>query len=352
MEKIIKQSVGIDCAKDELVVAFGVMDAGFDSRIVSNKTFRNDKSGFTALLSWSKKLRQEEVKVAFVIEATGVYHELFSLFLHQQGEMVSVILPNKIKNFAKTEKIKTVNDKVSAQTIAQFGLEKKLEAWQPPHEVYNQLKQLTREREQLNQEMAQIKNQLHAEQSGAWPNKGSIRRMKQRLTLIEKQLSGIREEIVKQVNANADLKERVNNICTIKGVGLITAVTVIAETNGFNLIRNKKQLVSYAGLDVQEKDSGTSVHHKPRISRKGNKYIRKAVYLPALAAIRSSANMKALFARLVSKHGIKMKAAVAVQRKLLELIYVLWKKNEPFNPKYNEYKKLEQLKEAALNEMA
>ncbi len=104
----------------------------------------------------------------------------------------------------------------------------------------------------------------------------------------------------------------------------LTAATVLAETNGFELIRNKRQLTSYAGLDVKEKQSGTSVKGKPRISKKGNKYLRKAMHLPALAAIRNDERFKAIFVRLVSKHGIKMKAAVAVQRKLLEMIFILF----------------------------
>ncbi len=107
------------------------------------------------------------------------------------------------------------------------------------------------------------------------------------------------------------------------GVGLLTAAIVLGETNGFELIRNKRQLTSYAGFDVIEKQSGTSVKGKPHISKRGNKYLRKAMHLPALAAIRHDERFKTIFARLVSKHGIKMKAAVAVQRKLLEMIFTL-----------------------------
>src|SRR6185436_16002358 len=98
------------------------------------------------------------------------------------------------------------------------------------------------------------------------------------------------------------------------------------ETNGFDLIRNKRQLASYAGFDVKEKESGTSVKSIPKISKRGNKYLRKAMHLPALAAIRHDERFKAVFVRLMSKHDIKMKAAVAVQRKLLELMYTLFKK--------------------------
>ena len=115
---------------------------------------------------------------------------------------------------------------------------------------------------------------------------------------------------------------------------MLTAVTVLAETNGFELIRNKKQLTSYAGLDVREKQSGTSVKGKPRISKRGNKFIRKAMHLPALTTIRHSDRYKAIFARHVSKHGIKMKAAVVVQRKILELIYTIYRTNKPYDPTY------------------
>lgn len=100
------------------------------------------------------------------------------------------------------------------------------------------------------------------------------------------------------------------------------------------MIRNKRQLSSYAGLDVREKQSGTSVRGKARISKKGNRYLRKAMYMPSLAAIRYNEGFKTIFARIVRRHGIKKKAGVAIQRKLLELMYTLYKKQEPFNKSY------------------
>ena len=70
---------------------------------------------------------------------------------------------------------------------------------------------------------------------------------------------------------NPDTKSTLERIKSIPGVGELTAVIVLAETNGFELIRSKSQLSSYAGLDVKEKQSGTSVKGKPRISKKGNR---------------------------------------------------------------------------------
>ena len=117
-----------------------------------------------------------------------------------------------------------------------------------------------------------------------------------------------------------------------------------------NLIRNKRQLTSYAGLDVKEKQSGTSVKGKPRISKKGNKYLRRAMHLPALAAIRHDDRFKAVFVRLVSKHGIKMKAAVAVQRKLLEMMFTLFKNQTKYDKNFfNKNKETENQKTSIKN---
>jgi transposase len=117
---------------------------------------------------------------------------------------------------------------------------------------------------------------------------------------------------------------------------MLTACVILAETNNFDLIRNKKQLTSYAGLDIKEKISGTSVRGKSRISKRGNKYLRKAMHLPSLCSIRHCERHKEIFKRLVSKHGIKMKASTAIQRKLLELSYILVKNNTRFDPDFFE----------------
>jgi transposase len=335
---LIRQCVGIDCSKDELVVAFGVMRDDLDVQIVSNERFRNSAAGFKKLHQWSKKLSNTELKLTYVIEATGVYHEKVSLFLHNGGESISVMLPAKVKAFSKTLKVKTVNDKTCAQTISILGLEKKLDLWKPAHPIFRKIKQLTREREQVIVELTQSKNQLHAEESGAWPNAGSVRRVKQRIRLLEKQALEIEHEVKALIDENQWLSEKVQKICTIKGIGFMTVAIILGETDGFNLVKNKKQLVSYAGLDVIERESGTSIKGKTRISGRGNKHIRKALYFPALSAIRSSETMKNLFARIVARNGIKMKAGVAVQRKLLELVFVLWKNNTTFDPNYHKSK--------------
>jgi len=334
MTKILKQVAGIDVAQNELVVSLGRVDQSLCKDIYAYKTFANKQSGFAALLVWIKKHTNHEVAVRYVMEATGVYHEKAAYYLSDLGLEVSIVLPNKISSYMKTLEIKTITDKTASQAICQFGLERGLDLWQRPKNIFRDLKQLTRERDQIVADRVIAKNQLHAEQAEAFPNDRSIYRANQRIKLLNEQEREIKQEIAQFVKTDNELHKKINLITSIPGVGSLTAVIVIAETNGFELIRNKKQLVSFGGLDIIRKDSGTSVKGKPRISKKGNRHLRKAMHMPALTAIRNDERFKVIFVRLVSKHGIKMKAAVAVQRKILEMIYTIWKTEKPYDKEY------------------
>jgi len=334
MKNILKQVVGIDVAQKELVVYFGVLNEELSVSMIAYKTFRNQSEGFTNLVEWVDKLRDKSRPVLFVMEATGVYHESLAYFLDTQSFEINIVLPNKIANYFKTLDVKTVTDKTAAETICRFGLGRQLALWKRPEQGFKTMKQLTRERDQIVAERTMAKNQLHAELSEAQPHKKTIERTKQRIDFLDTQENEIRKELEELIKTDKGVKELVKLVCTIPGVGLLTAITVLAETNKFELIKNKRQLASYAGLDVKEKESGTSIKGQPKISKRGNKYLRKAMHLPALTAIRHDERFKAIFDRLVAKHGVKMKAVVAIQRKLLEMIYTIYKTNSPYNKDY------------------
>lgn len=334
MRKVVKQVAGIDVAQKELVVTLGRMLDDFSIELFSYKVFKNNDSGVKLLVDWVNKLTDYEVPVRYVMEATGVYHQKFAYYLVDNGCEISIVLPNKISNYIRTLELKTITDKSCSQAIAQFGLERKLDKWAKPKSIYKELQQLTRERDQIVQERSVIKNQIHAEKTESEPNQKSLERMQARIRFLNSQEKEIKADITDIVNKDSDLKQVINNITTIPGVGELTAVIVLAETNGFELIRNKSQLSSYAGLDVKEKQSGTSVKGKPRISKKGNRNLRKSMHLPSLTAVKWDENFKNIYARLISKNGIKMKALVAVQRKILELIYILFKNETVYDKEY------------------
>lgn len=351
MRKIVKQVAGIDVAQNELVVSLGKMCDDWSPELYASKVFANTQKGFASLVEWINKLTEATVPVRYVMEATGVYHESLAYYLDEKDMEVSIVQPNKISNYARTLEVKTVTDKTASEAIARFGLERKLDRWSRPKGLFKKLKQLTRERGQLVDERTVLKNQLHAEQTEAEPNKKSIERIKKRIALLDKQEKEILQELKALIKTDTEMQQLVVLICSLPGIGILTAATILGETNGFDLIRNKRQLISYAGLDVREKQSGTSVKGKPRISKKGNKHLRKAMHMPALAAIRHDERFKAVFARLVSRHGIKMKAAVAIQRKLLEIVYTLYKTNTRYDENYfkNQDQDIEQFGNAVKN---
>ncbi len=336
--KVLKQVLGVDVAQKELVVTLGRMHDDLSIELYAHKVFKNTEHGFAALLSWVNKLVDHTQKVRFVMEATGVYHQKFAYYLEERQYEISVVLPNKISSYMRTLENKTITDKTCSEAIAQFGLERKLDLWKRPNNIYIKLQQYTRERDQVVVERVVVKNQLHAESAQGEPNERSLKRLNARIKFLNEQEKEIKQDIEICLKADKELNQQIDNICTIPGVGRLTAVIVLAETSGFELIRNKKQLVSYAGFDIKEKLSGTSVKGKPRISKRGNRNLRKAMHLPSLSAAKYDDHFKNVYTRIVSKHGIKMKALIAVQRKLLEMIYILHKNKSPYDKNYGDIK--------------
>lgn len=253
MKKVIKQVLGIDVAQKELVVCLAKKYDDLSEDQYVHKTFANSPNGFEGLLQWAKKLADPAVATCYVMEATGVYHECLAYFLKDQGQEVSIVLANKISYYARSLNTKTVTDKTASEAIAHFGLERQTDRWQKPSPTYKKMKQLTRERDQIITERTMAKNQLHAENSEAEPNKTSVIRTKKRIALLTKQEKEIAAELAALIKTDQSIEQAVRLLCSLSGVGMLTAATVLAETNGFDLIRNKRQLISYAGLDAQGK---------------------------------------------------------------------------------------------------
>lgn len=332
----MKQVVGIDISQKKLDVSLGRMDEQTATEIYGYKTFDNSEKGFMALILWTKKNTISDVPVRFIMEATGVYHESLAYYLSGKAYEVSIVMPNKITNFFRTLEVKTVTDKSMSAAIAMFGLEKNPGNWAPPSKVYRELRQITRERDQLIGERTMIKNQLHSEEVEAYPNAGTIDRAKLRIKMLNDQVKEIMGEINATIKNDKEVAAAMKLVTSIPGIGVLTGATILAETDAFALIKNKRQLTSYAGLDIKLKDSGTSVHGKPRISKRGNKHLRKAMHLPALSAIGCSEHYKAVFVRIVVSNGIKMKGVVAVQRKLLEMVYTIYTTKKLYEIDYME----------------
>ncbi len=331
---VIKYVVGIDVSMESLSLRLGSIDDRQEKHFMDAATFPNQGRGFRKLLAWTKKhLVDPRAAVWFVMEATGVYYENLAHFLVEHDCLVTVILPNKLKHFAKTLDNKSKTDRLDARSICQFGLERGLTRWQPSSPQMRLLKELTREYDTIQRMATQVKNQLHAKDFAHKPLAETTKRLHAQLLLFRQQLSSIEHQIRSIVDDDNDLQTRIGNITTAKGIGFMTVVRTIAETNGFAFITSQKQVASYAGLDIVIKQSGKR-QGKPGLSKKGNKHLRRAVFMPALAACRYNQHLKAFYLRLVRSKANKKVALLAVARKILCLIYTLWKKNVPYNPTY------------------
>ena len=335
---MLKLSVGIDIAKDNFSACITIRYADGRLVILSNKEFGNRKGGFVALLNWVKRMTPKGyvgIKTVYVMEATGVYYEALAHYLAEQEQHVSVQLANNVKNYGKSLNQKSKTDKADAQIIAQMGIERELSGWSKPQTYWRKLRSLCRERVALIEEKTVIGNQLHALEIAHDTCPETLKRLEKRIDFIEKQVKEIEIQINTDVAKDPANAAKIDKVCTIKGIGILTAVAIVAECDGFVLFKNKSQLVSFAGYDVVKKDSG-DVKSPGYISKKGNRYIRRALYWPAQTAIKLNPEFENLAGRIYNTTKIKMKGAVAVQRKLLVLIYKLFVNDSVYDPKYQE----------------
>jgi transposase len=328
--QILKFHVGIDVSKSTLDVALGLISYDQKTKLIATHKFKNNLKEFTDFLNWVNRKVNSETPISYSMEATGVYYEKLAFFLNEKGLKIHILVPSQAKKYVQSLGIKTKTDKIDAQSLMRLGLERKLKVWVAPDPCFSKLRILTRERERLVVERTQLLNQKHAYNSGYHQSTKTLKRIDKHINIINKLIIEVETEIKQIISSNEKLNEKIKKTTTIPGLGYTTVVTVIAETHGFNLIENIRQLTSYAGYDVVLEDSGQK-KSKGKISKKGNRHIRKALHLPAIASRRSNPQYKAFYERIYNKRNVKMVGCVALQRKLLSLIYVLWKKDEEFN---------------------
>ena len=338
IQKIVKQIVGIDISMDSFYACFKIKTQDGKITIKGSKSFENTLSGMKAFLVWCKKRdKSSDCPPIYVMEATGVYYEELAYYLYEREEKVSVQLAQKLKYYAKSNNLKTKTDKVDAKMIAAFGIEKNLLdtfLWTPPSKEFKVIRDLSREHSRLKKDVSAAKSQLHALDHAHQTYEKVIKMKKEMISFYGEQLNAIEDEMKKLIKADENLDLKIKNIETVKGLGFITIIKVLSEVNGFLLFKNIGQLVSYAGLDVVEKESG-KYRGKTKISKKGNARIRAALYMPAMTAARHNTTLKTFYNRVNQGRTIKKQGLVAVMRKLLILIYTLWKNETTYIENYS-----------------
>ena len=333
LDVYFRQCVGIDISKDKFTACLYMYDRASDAGCCTKSIdFANTKSGFNQMVRWSRKEAVKSHPLTYLMEPTGVYYEHLAYHLHKIGQTVYVVLPNKARKFCESEGIKTKTDAMDARCLALMGCaSRKLKPWSPPAAIYRELRQMTRFHADLCEVRTSVANRMealdHMEGTAKSVHKNCEKLLQEIDTLMEK--NG--KAIMKKVAEDKELQMKVKRIATAKGLGVTTIVCVIAETEGFHLIENRKQLTSYAGLDVKARQSGKE-DPKHMISKEGNAHIRAALYMPALVAVRHNRQIREAYGRICQKHPKeKMIGVAAAMRRLLMLIYTLWKNGEEYD---------------------
>ncbi|KSA11569.1 IS110 family RNA-guided transposase [Maribacter dokdonensis] len=337
MEKRLKQSLGIDVSKLNLSLSLGFLNERLVKEFKSRPDVSNDIKGYKVLLKWLGASVDPEVELLVVMEATGVYHQGIAHYLYEHGHSVCVMQSGRVKRYAQSLDQRSKTDALDSRMLSMLGLERNIRPWHPPSEELQELKGLSRERSSLLNDRTMETNRQGAIASSVHSNVRALKRHKIRLKLLNTQIEAVEEEMRSLIADNEELKRKLEYLTSIPGVSFISAATVIGETLGFESIVNAKQLASYAGYDVVLRESG-NYKGKTRISKKGNSHIRAVLHMPSMTCVRCNPTLKQFYNRLKPNKAKPLVALVAVQRKLLILMYTLWK-NEQFYDAEFEIKK-------------
>ena len=314
---------GIDVSAETLTVA--VIEPGRPS---IQREFANSASGHKALLGW---LRTWKARVRVCLEATGIYSMNLALALDAaEGVEVAVLNPKRVHDFARSL-CRSKTDSADAQVLAEFSMRMDFKPWQRPSRTALALRAISRHIEALGLEHTRTHNRLHAAQESIATPRCVIEDMKRSLAGLERRMLKLRREAREQIDGDDQLREQFLLMIGMPGIAEISALQILGELVLLAPDLKARQWVARSGLDPVHQDSGTSVHKPAHISRAGSRHLRRALYMPALAAVRCDPHLKAFYEVLLARHKSKLQALMAVARKMLHAIYGIFKTRTPYD---------------------
>jgi transposase len=306
-------NIGVDIAKQKFDVSFS------DQRVAS---FDNSLAGFKLLLKEIKNQSQTRV----VMEATGGYEKPLAQFLQSQGIAVSIVNAKRVRDYAKALGILAKNDRIDADVIRQFADAVNPKPLSTASDTQQALDTLVHRREQLVKQRAMEKQ--HIETVG---NKDAIRSIKRTIDFLDKEIERIEKAIKVLINADSRLTEKVDRLSAVKGIGDITALTLIADLPELGQLTNK-EISALVGVAPFCRDSGSQ--KGKRTTWGGRTQVRSILYMAALSAVQYNPPLKAFYNRLLMKGKSKKVALVACMRKLLTIVNSMLRNNTEWNPEH------------------
>lgn len=321
--------LGIDVAKAKLDCCLLLNEAGSKRK---TKVVPNSKAGIAALLEWTTKHEALISDLHIIMEATGVYHEQSALLLVESGVLVSIINPAQAKSLGRGLAVRTKTDKVDSFVLARCGALLKPEAWQPPSLEARLLQSLLTRRDAVAEDLRREKNRLEKAEATSTPPR-VLQSIRDAVLFHSAELSRLEQAIKEHIDNHPDMKQDMDLLTSIPAVGPQTGSKLLAVMKARHF-QSAEQLAAYLGLVPVERQSGSSVLGRPRLSKTGPPKLRAVLYMAAVVAVRYNPHVKNLYDRLLARGKSKMSALGAAMRKLVHLCFGVLKTRLPYQPNY------------------
>ena len=316
--------VGIDVSARALDLA---LDPGRGAPKVLS--FHNTAAGHRKLI---QRITRGGRDVRVCLEATGVYHLDLCLALHGTKRIeVMVVNPRAAKDFHRAQLQRSKTDRVDARSLLEFLRRMDFAAWEPPRSEILHLRGLSRRIQALLVNRAQEKNRLHADGAVEDTSPAIRESIERHIAAIEEEMMILSQAALERIHADAQLAKRFAHLTSIKGIATASAITILAELAVLPADMTIRQWVAHAGIDPRCSESGSSVRGQVRISKVGNRHLRRALFLPAMVASQHEPHVKAYYQQLLERGKKPLQALVAVMRKLLHAIYGMFKNERDFD---------------------
>lgn len=314
------------------ILGLDISKVTFHAALLKNKKkgkaivqrFDNNWDGFEALQHWLQEHGAHQVHAC--LEATSVYGHPLATYLYHHEHQVSIVNPSRIKGFAQSRLSRTKNDHADAGIIAQFCEALQPQTWTPPAPEIARLQGYSRRLKALTKMKTQEQNRLKIAE------KELAQDIQEHIQFLEEKIQGIKKQQQQLIEASKTLSPQQQLLTSIVGIGEATAMTILAELGSIEQFDSARQLAAFVGLTPQEHQSGSSVRGKTRLCKIGNPHLRKALYFPALSAIRTSPQIQALKAHFLERGKNKMQIVGIIMHKLIRVVYGVLKSGKPFDP--------------------
>ncbi len=299
---------GIDIGKSNLDVSIG------GDRVMG---FSNTPEGHGDLIA---SLREAGV-TRVVCEPTGGYERRLVEALRLARVAVQITHPNKVRAFAQACGILAKTDRIDAQILYRYGDVFPDTTPIAQSDKVLKLREIVRRRQQLMDTRIKEMNRLEKH-----PTEVARASCERHLSWLETEIAEL-DRALRSLLSESGLHHQAELYCSVKGVGLITSATLIAELPELGRY-DSKSLTALVGLAPWSRDSGKQRGY--RAIRGGRANVRKAIYMAAVSAIRSTGPLRHFYQRLKSRGKPGKVALVAVMRKLLLILNAIAHRGTPW----------------------